>query len=274
MSKRKIRVSLKTVVIAVIAIFAFAEITAAQADCPLTTRSCSTNGWTIELLENYPKMTTNCPEGYYEYRYQVCKQGTSGDNCNAAGLARVNLAIPDCCPDEIVLTKASGCGEPLLTFPVGVGDPITKFERGDQFVYAVRLPFWGPRVNERSFCANTASLDETSICLDRRLRPSLDCCKIKGPACPTNNDPLAEVSIKQGPVEFSIQYSGGKSVDVLCPDCTEIKTLTLNDLVLYVEGKEVGTVTWLPYDTPIQSTASPECTYTRLRNGTVKVTCR
>jgi hypothetical protein len=97
----------------------------------------------------------------------------------------MNLAVPDCCPQEkkIILTKASGCNEPLMNFAIGAGDPITKFERGDQFVYAARLPFWGPRVEERSFCANTGSLSPTSVCLDRMLQPTLDCCKIQGPSC-------------------------------------------------------------------------------------------
>jgi hypothetical protein len=97
----------------------------------------------------------------------------------------MNLAVPDCCPQEkkIILTKASGCNEPLLKYAVGAGDPITKFERGDQFVYAARLPFWGPRVEERSFCANTGNLGPTSVCLDRMFNPTLDCCKIQGPSC-------------------------------------------------------------------------------------------
>ena len=149
-------------------------------------RFCETNGWTITLLGGYPmEATDRCPgAGNWEYRYEVCMPGTNGETCKAIGLARVNLAIPDCRPGKVELTKAIGCKEPLLTFPVGNGDTITKFERGDQFVYAARLPYWGPRIHERSFCANTETLDETSMCLDRWFKPTLDCCKILGPACP------------------------------------------------------------------------------------------
>ena len=111
--------------------------------------------------------------------------GTGSETCKATGLVRANLAIPDCSSDldKIELTKALGCNELLYTFPVGQGDPITKFERGDKIDYAVRLPYWLSRIHERSFCASTGQLNETSVCLDVLLKPSLSCCKIPGPAC-------------------------------------------------------------------------------------------
>lgn len=269
MAKGKGKIFFISLVVAVAALFTAAE---ALAQCPEGQRSCVTpDGWTIKLLDGYPQQSPGrCPkDAEWEYRYQVCGPGTA---CNASGLVRVNLAIPDCCPEKIALKKASGCIESLYTFPVGAGDPLTKFEKGDQFVYAARLPYWG-RIEERSFCANTASLAGTSVCLDRRLNPTLGCCKILGPACTTNEPLKANVSITQGPVEFSIVYSQGKSSGVECEGCS-IEELTLNQLVLYVAGEAKGKVTWLPFDTPIQSTASPECTYVRLQTGAVKRVCK
>ena len=153
-----------------------------------TQRSCVTSdGWTVKLSDGYPLQgTSRCPGlGNWEYRYQVCKPGPAGGTCKATGLLRANLAVPDCssAEDKIELTKAPGCNELLYTFPVGAGDPITKFEMGDQFAYAARLPFWMSRIEERSFCANTGQLNETSVCLDLLLKPTLRCCKILGPAC-------------------------------------------------------------------------------------------
>ena len=166
-----------------VAIAAVAVPSAAKAQ-----QSCVTSaGWTVTLEDNYPcESSPNCPgEGNWEYRYQVCKPGTGGSTCKATGLLRTDLAIPDCSlgENEIELTKANGCTELLYTFPVGAGDPINKFELGDQFAYAARLPYWMSKTHERSFCANTGLLKETSICLDILLRPGLSCCKIAGPAC-------------------------------------------------------------------------------------------
>jgi hypothetical protein len=112
--------------------------------------------------------------------------------------------------------------------------------------------------------------------LDRKLNPTLGCCKILGPACTTSEPLKANVSITQGPVQFNIIFNSlGKSNDVTCvEDGCQVETFSLDELVLYVAGESVGTVTWLPYDTPIQSTASPECTYVRLQTGAVKRVCR
>ena len=206
------------VMIAIVVIATPALVAATEEECPVAGKSCETpHGWTVTLLDDYPILDTNRCPGTWDYRYEVCKPGTGGNTgvpCRAPGLARVNLAVPDCCPDKVELTKAKGCLEPLRTFPVGVGDPVTKFERGDQFVFAARLPFWRPRVHERSFCANTGSLEETSICLDRRYQPKLDCCKIRGPAC-TPDVIVGRQSFTFGPDKWIFQRS---NPSLKCPD--------------------------------------------------------
>jgi hypothetical protein len=181
MPKRISATLIFAVVIATFVLFMAAEIMAQDEQCPKTEKWCETfKKWTIMLVDG-PKKDSRCEVGYL-YTYQVCKPGTGPGNskpCNSKGFNHFNLAIPDCCPNEIQLTKEGN--HELKIYNVGAGDPTTKFERGDQFVYVAKFTNAQPQDHRWSLCANTARLSETSVCL--KVKNKLECCKILAPGC-------------------------------------------------------------------------------------------
>jgi hypothetical protein len=133
---RKISIAfIFTVVLAMVALFAATDVTAQ--DCTITNGGCETlKGLTITLVGNAPqKNTSNCPGvDNWECIYEVCKPGTGGPGerpSDSKGFNHFNLAIPDCCPDKIILIPPVISDENLRVYSVGAGDPTTKFERGD-----------------------------------------------------------------------------------------------------------------------------------------------
>jgi len=273
MPRRIARTLLFIAMVTFIAVFAVTEVMAQT--CPEPSESCSTpDGWTISLVDG-PRSDGLCSEGSYLYTYQVCMPGTGGDGqpgCDTKGLGHVNMALPDCCPNKIDLGQVGQ--DTLQEYPVGDGDPTTYFERGDQFVKVAKFTLnkadalW-------SFCAGTDVTDSTSVCL--KVKNELTCCKILAPAClpPPNQPNFSAQTFTQSGYTFRILYdSAGRSYDVECLEgsCT-VESVNIKNIKLYLKDEPIATVTWLPYDTPVQSAASPGCTYVRTRSGAVKQIC-
>ena len=168
------------VVIAIFVLFTAAEVMAQDEQCPKTEGFCETpKGWTITLVDG-PGSDPKC-SGKDLYTYEVCKPKTGPGitkQCNSKGFNHFNLAIPDCCPNEIELTQEGN--HTLHIYAVGAGDPTTKFERGDQFVYVAKFTN-AQKDHKWSLCANTNKLAETSVCL--KVKNELECCKILAPGC-------------------------------------------------------------------------------------------
>jgi len=266
-----------TIGVAIVALLS-ATVTTAQT-CPEPSASCQTpDGWTITLvdIDEVPIGGGDCA-GQWKYTYEVCKPGTGGNTgvpCESKGLSHVNLAIPDCCPNEIILNRVGN--DSLQTYDVGEGDPTTNFELGDLFVYVAKFTLQKSADHKWSFCANTGVTAGKSVQL--KIKNALEGCKILTPACPPPPDQprFNARRIKHGEVEFDILFDlAGDSyaVDCVFPPSCEVTDVDLGDLRINVVTETPATVIHLPFEKPFQGTASPGCTYVRTRSGGVKKVC-
>jgi hypothetical protein len=278
MPKRIHKTLLFMAIIAIIALFATNEVMAQDCSPP---EICETNsGWTIDHIDGPTAVDHDnnaATPDLYQHTYAICQPGTGAVGepaCDPSGLNHFLIAIPVCCPDDIVIDTAPGFATPVC-YPVAEGDPTLNWLLGYSQAFVCKLL---PQPNgEWAFVTNTPAVGETSVALKsgQGKKAVSDYCSIIGPACFVESEPRSGGrSIQQSGIDYSLLFNtAGNSFDVDCPDCTRKYTLQMENLLLYIEGLAVGHVSWMPYDTPITSHASPDCIYVRTRSGGVKKVC-
>jgi len=279
------------VAVALVALFASTTIWAACTATEESSYECSDdNGkFEVRIIPPFPNIkpcsdysdpvacAANNPSGKYsEYNYQIT-------NLTTPGASHFDLIIEKPFEDKILGTSLD-CD--------GSGDRSTC-------LYFAHGLTWNCLYKSQSLSGNVMNVT-VNVKGENRSAPSdwyikagkdPDCCGddvtpdgwgiIQAPATPCAqiepNQPLAGgTTITQSGYTFNILYdANGQSYDVECPpggSCS-VNTVNIEDLRLYVDGDPIATVTWLPYDTPLQSAASPGCTYVRTRSGAVKQIC-
>ena len=270
MAKRISITLLFTVVIAIVALFAAAEVEAEY------TGSFDAIGYTwfihlgcrVEISIPFPEVIDCATGKCSKYTYMVTCPTSHSDI-----LIRRDMA------SKIVQAECDGYPCTWETKCDGTGESSTGF--GKYLIWNV-VGKWNYGWSDSN--SHTLSLILTGDDLGRdptdfliKHGQVLKFGPIQGPApsCVQvdPNQPLSTESyIQVGPVTLQVLYNAaGESYDVTCEDCT-IEEIELSELKLEYSGQE-GTVIWIPFDEPIGAEASPGCYYYRTRTGKLKKIC-
>lgn len=208
MQKRTFLSIVFTVLLAIVTLFGTGSAVAQEDECSEPILSCTTaSGWSVELMDGGPVPV----EGGYRWRYKIealepesapaltlqsvetdCDCG--GDDCDECdgckcpppppppmGLKNVNLSIPVCCPDPVII----GDSAPRVRIkdpgiPGGAG-----FGKGILQSYVLRWNFNDyPQEAEVWFITNSNNIAKGTVGLVIEGVKTLEPCEINVPGCP------------------------------------------------------------------------------------------